>query len=224
MLVWRREETVGEDTRFLVCKRPDFVGFSANISNRSSIVRYGFWCFGFGVCGVGGQVIGAVSVHVGTIFGVGTGRRDGFGAMTGREAISAQDIGFRGVAGLVGVDCFGVAGGVKGSELSKVVFGWSIGGASINVGSLGVGVAGGVGIAATGFGVGSAGSLGVRSAGFASGVEGGVIGADAAVGVVSAGSVVVISAGSAFGVEGVVGKAVSLGVVFAGSLVGFFWW
>ena len=86
--------------------------------------------------------------------------------MTGREAISAQDIGFFGVAGLVGVDCLGVAvgvaGGVKGSELSEVDFDWSIGGASINAGSLGVGVvAGGVGIVAIAFGVVSASSLGV---------------------------------------------------------------
>ena len=79
------------------------------------------------MCGVGGQVFDAVSVHADTGFGVGTGRREGFGAMTGREAISAQDNGFRGVAGLVGVDCFGVAvgvaGGVIGSELSEVGFG-----------------------------------------------------------------------------------------------------
>ena len=63
-------------------------------------------------------------MHIGTPFGVGTGRREGFGAMTGREAISAQDIGFFGVAvGAVG-DCFGVAGGVSGSEDFEVGFVW----------------------------------------------------------------------------------------------------
>ena len=56
--------------------------------------------------------------------------------MTGREAISAQDIGFRGVAvGSIG-DCFGVAGGVKGSEVREVDFDWIIGGVSIDAGSL----------------------------------------------------------------------------------------
>ena len=43
------------------------------------------------------------------ILGVGIGRREGFGAIIGREAILAQDIGFLGVA--IGV-ATGVAGGV----------------------------------------------------------------------------------------------------------------
>ena len=107
------------------------------------------------------------------IFGVGTGRREGFGATTGREAISAQDI-FFGVA-------IGVAGGVSGSEVSMVGFDWLIGGVSINAGSLvGGGVAGGVGFAI--------GAMDVRSAATAFGVEGGVTGADVAIGVVAAGS------------------------------------
>ena len=55
----------------------------------------------------------AVFSAFGSCLDVGMGRRDGFGATTGREAISAQDIGFLGVA--IGVD-IGVAGGVKGSE------------------------------------------------------------------------------------------------------------
>ena len=135
-------------------------------------------------------------MHVGTGLGVAIGRRDGFGAMTGREAISAQDICFLGVA-------IGVAGGVKGSELSEVDSWGVVGGVSIIAGSLdGARVAGVVGIVATAFGV-----------------EGGVgIGADTAIGVVSAGSLVEISAGSAFDEEGGVGMAVSLGVVFAISL------
>ena len=121
--------------------------------------------------------------------------------MTGREAISAQDNGFFGVAGLVGVDCFGVAvgvaGGVIGSELSKVGFDWSIGDVSIKVGSLDVGVgAGGVGIVAT---------VVVILAGSAFGVEGGV-------GI--AGSLGVVSAGS-FG-EGI--------VISLAGFSGFFWW
>ena len=192
--------------------------FSANISNRSSIVRYGSWCccccFGFGVCGVGGQVFGAVSVHVDTGFGVGTGRREGFGALTGREAISAQDICFRGVAIGVGVAGgegtssdveTGVAGGVRGSEVWEVDSDWLTGGVSINAGSLGGGgVAGGVGIAATAFGVGS-----------------GVVGVAVSLSMVSAGSLGVVTADSL----GVV-TAGSLGVGFAVSLAGFsvFWW
>ena len=94
------------------------------------------------------------------IFGVGTGRREGFGAVTGCEAISAQDIDFLGVAVDAIGDCFGVAGGVSGSKVLVVDFDWLIGGVSINAGSLGGGgVAGGVGIAATAFGVGIAISL-----------------------------------------------------------------
>ena len=103
-------------------------------------------------------------MHIGTDFGVGIGRRDGFGAMTGREAISAQDNCFLGVA-------IGVAGGVSGSESFEAAFGWLIGGVSTNAGSLG---GGGVAGADTAIDVGIAGSLGVGSAGFAFGVEGGV--------------------------------------------------
>ncbi|KAG7004897.1 hypothetical protein G7Y79_00023g054810 [Physcia stellaris] len=68
--------------------------------------------------GVGGQVFGAVSSAFGMILGVGIGRREGFDAMTGREAISAQD-NFFGVA--IGV-AIGVAGGVNGSEVFEVDF------------------------------------------------------------------------------------------------------
>ena len=86
------------------------------------------------------------------VLGVGIGRRDGFGATIGREAISAQDIGFLGVAtGEVG----GVIGGVSGSEFFEVTSAGVIGGVSNNAGSLGGGgVARGVGIAAAAFGVG----------------------------------------------------------------------
>ena len=126
------------------------------------MVRYGFWCFGFGVCGVGGQVNGAVSTIFGARFGVGIGRREGLGATTGREAISAQDICFLGVATGAESDCFGVGGGVSGSEVFGVVFDEVTGGVSSNVGSLcGGGVAGGVSTAATAFGVDLAYSLGV---------------------------------------------------------------
>ena len=111
--------------------------------------------------------------------------------MTGREAISAQDIGFLGVSRLVGVDCFdvavGVAGGVNGSEVSEVDSWGVMGGVSINVGSLdGAGVAGGVrsaivvivassafgvegdvGIEVNAFGVASAVGMAISLAGFA---------------------------------------------------------
>ena len=87
-------------------------------------MRYGFWCFDSGVGGVGGgvdgHVIDAVFVHIGTDLGVGIGRRDAFGAMTGREAISAQNICFLGVAVGAFDDCFGVAGEVRGSEISMI--------------------------------------------------------------------------------------------------------
>ena len=69
------------------------------------------------------------------VFGVGTGRRDGFGARTGREAISAQDIGFFGVARLVGVDCLDVGIGVAGVVRTAVSLGVS------SADSLGVGFA-----------------------------------------------------------------------------------
>ena len=51
----------------------------------------------------------AVSSAFGSCLDVDMGRRDGFGATTEREAISAQDIGFLGVA--IDVD-IGVTGGV----------------------------------------------------------------------------------------------------------------
>ena len=86
----------------------------------------------------------------GAILGVGIGRRDGFGATTGREAISAQDIGFLGVA-------TGEVGGVSGSEVFGGVPDEVTGGVSTNAGSLGGGgVAGGVSTAI--------GAMSVRSA------------------------------------------------------------
>ena len=48
--------------------------------------------------GVSGQAMLAFSEDLHTDLGVAIGRREGFGATTGREAISAQDIGFLGVA------------------------------------------------------------------------------------------------------------------------------
>ena len=160
ILAWR--ESFGGDSLFLVCIRPIRFGFSANISNKSSMVRYGFWCFGVGFGGVGGQIFGAVSVHLGIGFAAGIGRRDGFGATTGREAISAQDIGFFGVA-------IGVIGGVSWSEVFGVVFDEATGGVCNDVVSLrGGGVAGGVGIAATAF------DISIDAADDCFGVEGGV--------------------------------------------------
>ena len=164
------------------------------------MVRYGFWCFGVGFGGVGGQIFGAVSVHLGIGFAAGIGRRDGFGATTGREAISAQDIGFFGVA--IGADVAitafgvqgGVAGGVSGSEFFEVRSEGVIGGVSINAGSLrGGGVAGGVGISATAF------VVAIGAAGDCFGVEGSV-GIAVTAGFVSGvgTAVVVILTGSAF--------------------------
>ena len=72
-------------------------------------------------------------MHFGTDFGVGFGRREGFGARIGREAMSAQDIGFR-----------GVAGGVKECDVFEVILDGLTDGVSINVGSLDEGVAGGL--------------------------------------------------------------------------------
>ena len=143
-------------------------------------MRYDFWCFDPGVERVDGeidrQVIAAVSNAFGMIFDVETGRREDFDAMTERETISAQNIGF-----------LGVAGGVKESEILVIDFDWLIDGVSINAGSLdGGGVAKDVDvsivvivasstfdvekdvdIAATDFDVDSASSFDVDSAGFA---------------------------------------------------------
>ena len=105
-----------------------------------------------------------------TDFAVGIGRREGFRAMTGREATSAQDIGFfGGVAGMAVSIKGGVGGGVIGSEDSAVGFAGVIGDVSINAGSLGGGVAGGVSTA-----VGVVSAVIVILAGSAFGVEGGV--------------------------------------------------
>ena len=144
------------------------------------------------------------------IFGVGTGRREGFGATTDREAISAQDNGFRGVA-------IGVAGGVIESELWEVDFAVLIGGVRTNAGSLGVGVAGGVRTAGIVSGVGpavvviltgSAFGVSVGAAGDCSGVGGGV-GIAAAAGTA-------FDAGWAVSRRGGVGGASTLGVGFPG--------
>ena len=61
------------------------------------------WCFGEGVRGevddeVSGQQAAGFSTVLYADLGVAIGRREGFGAVTDREAISAQDIDFRGVA------------------------------------------------------------------------------------------------------------------------------
>ena len=60
------------------------------------------WCFEVGVrggvSGASGQQTAGFSKALLTDLGVAIGRREGFGATTGREAISAQDIGFFGVA------------------------------------------------------------------------------------------------------------------------------
>ena len=121
-------------------------------------------------------------MHLGVGFGAGIGRREGFGATTGREAISAQDNGFLGVATGAVSDCFGVAGGVaggvSGSEFLGITSEGIIGGVSNNAGSLGGGgVAGGVSTAATAFGVDLAYSLGVVVAATASSAFGVSIGA-----------------------------------------------
>ena len=113
-----------------------------------------------------------VSSAFGTDFSAGIGRRDGFGATTGREAISAQDICFLGVAGGVpGSEVFGavsdevesggVAGGVGNAATALDV---SIGAMGVRSAANAFGVEGGVGIAATGFGVGTAVSLEVSFA------------------------------------------------------------
>ena len=54
----------------------------------------------------------AFSKDLHTDLGVAIGRREGFGATTGREAISAQDIGFLGVA----TDKDSEGGSEEGSE------------------------------------------------------------------------------------------------------------
>ena len=120
-------------------------------------------------------------MHADTDFGVGTGRREGFDAMTERETISAQDNGFFGVSRLTGVDGFeaiDVADEVNESELSEVESEWLTNDVSNNVGSLdGAGVAKGVRTAI---------SLDVSSANSAFDVEGGVTDAGTAFGVCSA--------------------------------------
>ena len=63
---------------------------------------------------------------------VGIGRREGFGESIGREAISAQEIGFFGVAG----DAIDVAGDVSRSESLGFGFASVLGGVSVNVCSL----------------------------------------------------------------------------------------
>ncbi|KAG6997643.1 hypothetical protein G7Y79_00039g076050 [Physcia stellaris] len=65
--------TFGEEERIWCRCRPNGLGFPANMRNRSS-----------------------TSLHID--LDVAIGRREGFGATTGRETISAQDIGFLGVA------------------------------------------------------------------------------------------------------------------------------
>ena len=130
------------------------------------------------------------------IFGVGIGRREGFDAMTGREAISAQDICFRDVA-------VGVAGGVNGNEISEVDFWCVTGGVSINAGLLdGESVAESVSSAI----VIVAGSLGVEVA----------KNVDFAIDALN-----VRSAVTAFDVEGNVDIAISFDVDFSISYAGF---
>ncbi|KAG7008418.1 hypothetical protein G7Y79_00006g020380 [Physcia stellaris] len=82
------------------------------------------WCFGDGVRGgVGGQAMLAFSNGLHTNLGVAIGRREGFGA-TGREAISAQDIGFLGVA--ADEESEGVSQGGVLSERSRTISGVGI--------------------------------------------------------------------------------------------------
>ncbi|KAG6991010.1 hypothetical protein G7Y79_00059g091950 [Physcia stellaris] len=80
--------------------------------------------FGEGVRGgVGGQAMLAFSNGLHTDLGVAIGRREGFGA-TGREAISAHDIGFLGVA--TDEESDGVSGEDVLSERSRTISGVGI--------------------------------------------------------------------------------------------------
>ena len=107
-------QSFGENRPFWRCIRSIGIGFSANITNRSSIVRYALFDAGVGVdvdIGEGG----ALPRNLGT----GLGRRDGFGD-AGFDTIAAQDICVFGVADKVrsaglGISVDGVAGGVGGA-------------------------------------------------------------------------------------------------------------
>ena len=91
-----------------------FLDFSANISYRSSIVRYDFWCFAFDE--IDEQVNIAIFVHLNVDFDVKIEKRDDFDATTEREIISIQNIHFLDVATDAISDCFDVIDDVNENE------------------------------------------------------------------------------------------------------------
>ena len=87
------------------------------MEGRFVMLLAGSWC---SKTGEGGGVAGGVGKAVGR------GRREGFDGVIGREAISAQDIGF-----------FGVEAGVVGGEDDATVAGGDIGAEGANEGEVG---------------------------------------------------------------------------------------
>ena len=82
-----------------MCSKFDFVRFSTNISNKSSIIKYDFWCFDIDFwekiyCETDKQIIDAIFAIFDTRFNVEIEKRENFDAMTERETISIQNVDF----------------------------------------------------------------------------------------------------------------------------------
>ena len=114
-----------------MCCKSDFVRFSTNISNRSSIIKYDFWCccccFDFDVCEIDEQIFDAVFVHVDIDFDVEIEKRENFDALTERETISIQNICFRDVANDENISAdvdIDVTNEIKESDVSMIDSEW----------------------------------------------------------------------------------------------------
>ena len=117
----------------------DFVRFSANISNKFSIMKYDFWCFVFDFCEIDEQIIDAIFVHIDIDLNVAIEKRDDFDAMIEREIIFVQNIVFFDVANdentFSNVD-IDVTNEIIENELSKIDFKWLTNDVNNNIDSI----------------------------------------------------------------------------------------
>ena len=101
----------------LICKKFIFLNFSSNISYKSSIIKYDFWCFANDVEKINDEINEQTIVVIfnvsDVIFDVKIEKRDDFDAMIEHEIISTRNIDFRDVA----ID---VTNKIKKNEISKV--------------------------------------------------------------------------------------------------------